>query len=323
MFDILALIPRKKKLTVGGWYSFNAICCHHRGHKPDKRGRGGIKKDGENWAYACFNCGFKCGFTLGKPISDITINFLTWCGAEETQIRKWSLESLKYKDLLDYINIKKQRIEVKFKETELPNGELLDVDNTEHKIYVDYLRSRAIDPLIYPFMVTPHEQGRMANRIIVPYTYQNKVVGYTSRFLDDKNPRYINHQQSGYVFGIDFQKPEWEVCLLVEGIFDALSINGCALSHNTINSDQATILAQLNKKVIFIPDHDKTGLEPCEHMLELGYAVSIPDWEPNVKDVNDAVKRYGKLPTLLSILQNATNNKVKVELKRKKLVKRI
>ena len=40
-----------------------------------------------------------------------------------------------------------------------------------------------------------------------------------------------------------------------------------------------------------------------------------------VKDVNDAVIRYGKVPTLLSILQCATNSKIKVEMRRKQIVK--
>jgi DNA primase len=125
------------------------------------------------------------------------------------------------------------------------------------------------------------------------------------------------------VFGIDFQKPNWEVCILVEGIFDALSINACALTHNTINDDQVELLSQLNRKIIFVPDHDKTGLETIDRALELGYSISIPDWDRGVKDVNDAVIKYGKLTTLLSILQSATTSKVKIEMQRRKLDKRI
>ena len=319
MFDILSIVPGKKKITQNGWYSFNAICCHNNGHNPDRRGRGGIKKDGDNWAYACFNCGFKCGFTLGKSISSNTKLFLEWCGIDQTQIQKWSLESLQHKDLLDYIRIKKEKSKIKFNEHTLPNGELIDIDNPQHKKYRDYLYSRGINPNDYPFLITPNGVGRYKNRIVIPYTFKNKIVGHTSRFLDNKTPKYINEQQPGYVFGIDFQKPNWEVCILVEGIFDALSINGCALTHNTINDDQASILSDLNRKIIFVPDRDKTGLKSCNRALELGYSVSIPNWDSSVKDVNDAVLKYGKLPTLLSILQSATTSKVKVELNRRKI----
>lgn len=323
MFDILNVIPGKKKLTQSGWYSFNAICCHHRGHKSDKRGRGGIRLDGENWSMHCFNCGFKCGFMLGKSITKNTKQLLIWSGIDEQQIQRWSLESLQHKDLLNFVQIKKSKKKIKFKDHVLPAGEFLDKNNPMHKVYVDYVQARGINVSDYPFMITPNETGRQGNRIIIPYTYQNKIVGHTSRFLDNKTPKYINEQQQGYVFGIDFQKPDYEVCILTEGIFDALSINGCALTHNTINEDQVELLNQLNRKIIFVPDRDKTGLATCNRALELGYSVSIPNWEPDIKDVNDAVVKYGKLPTLLSILQSATTSKVKIEIQRRKLEHRI
>jgi len=323
MFDILSVIPGKKKLTQSGWHSFNAVCCHNRGHKPDKRSRGGIRMDGDNWSMHCFNCGFKCGFMLGKSITKNTKQLLMWSGIDEQQIQRWSLESLQHKDLLSYVQVKKNKKKIKFKEHTLPEGELLDVNNPLHKVYVDYVQARGINVNDYPFMITPNESGRQGNRIIIPYTYQNKIVGHTSRFLDNKTPKYINEQQQGYVFGIDFQKPEYEVCILVEGIFDALSINGCALTHNTINDDQVELLSQLNRKIIFVPDRDKTGLSTCDKALELGYSVSIPNWDNDVKDVNDAVVKYGKLPTLLSILQSATTSKVKIEIQRRKLEHRI
>jgi DNA primase len=224
---------------------------------------------------------------------------------------------------LDFAHLKKQKTKIKFEEHKLPDAEILDVNNPLHKVYVDYLTARLINYNDYPFLVTPNDTGRQSNRIIIPYTYHNKIVGHTSRFLDNKIPKYINEQQPGYVFGYDFQKPDWEVCLLVEGIFDALSLNACALTHNTINDDQAQILAQLNKRIIFIPDRDSTGLETCDRALELGYSVSIPSWDDDVKDVNDAVVKYGKLPTLLSILSSATTSKIKIELQRKKIEKRL
>jgi hypothetical protein len=323
MFDILSIIPGKKKVTGSGWTSFNAVCCTHKGHSPDRRSRGGVKMNGTNFSMHCFNCGFKCGFTLGKSITLNTKQFLTWCGIDQDQIQRWSLESLQHKDLLSYVNIKKTNSKTKFKDHQLPPGEVLDTINPEHSKYVLYLQKRFINPDDYPFLVTPSDPGRNANRIVIPYTYQNKIVGHTSRYLDNKIPKYINEQQPGYVFGIDFQKPEWEVCILVEGIFDALSLNACALTHNTINPEQAVLLAQLNRRIIFVPDRDKTGLETCDRALELGYSVSIPNWSAHVKDVNDAVCRYGRLPTLLSILQTATTSRIKVELRKKHVTKLI
>ena len=113
------------------------------------------------------------------------------------------------------------------------------------------------------------------------------------------------------------------MCILTEGIFDALAIDGVAVMHDDISNEQAQLLSTLNKSIIVVPDQDKTGLKMCDRALELGYQVSLPDWDKEVKDVNDAVVKYGKLPTLLSILQSATNSKIKIELQRKKIGKQI
>jgi hypothetical protein len=283
--------------------------------------RGGIKFDGTNWSMHCFNCGFKCNFVLGRSISSKTRSLLIWSGIDEHQVKRWSLESLQQKDLIDFTQPKKQKIKIKFNDHTLPEGEIVDRDNPLHKVYVEYLQRRKIDSNDYPFLITPNETGRMSNRVIIPYTYKNKIVGHTSRFLDNKIPKYINEQQPGYVFNIDMQKPEWSVCIVTEGIFDALSIDGVALMHNDISTDQALLLSTLNKQLILVPDRDKTGLSLCDKALELGYSVSLPNWDVDVKDVNDAVVKYGKLPTLLSILRSATNSKIKIEMQRKKIGK--
>jgi len=91
--------------------------------------------------------------------------------------------------------------------------------------------------------------------------------------------------------------------------------------HDDISSEQVSLLAQLNRKIIVVPDFDKTGFRLIDRALELGYSVSLPNWEPGIKDVNDAVVKYGKLATLLSILQCATNSKIKLEIQRKKIGK--
>ena len=323
MFDILSVIPGNKRMTPSGWYSFNAICCTNMGHRKDIRGRGGIRLDGNNWTYHCFNCNFTCNFELGKQITVKTTELLKWSGVDEQQVKRWSLESLQHKDLLDFSGKSEKIKPIIFNTKTIPDSEPIDVNNPEHQIFVEYLNKRKININKYTLYVTPKDEGRNSKRIIVPYYYKNQIVGHTSRYLDDRIPKYINDQQPGYVFNYDMQKYNSEVCILVEGIFDALAIDGCALTHNTINDDQDKLLKQLHKRIIFVPDRDKTGLESIDRAVELGYGVSLPNWEDDIKDVNDAVVKYGKLPTLISILQSATTSKIKIEMQRKKLVKRI
>lgn len=322
MFDILSLIPGKKRQTSSGWTSFNAICCVHAGHRPDTRYRGGIKFDGQtNWIMHCFNCNYSCSFTLGKTIFPKTRQFLLWCGVDKEQVQRWSLESLQHRDILDIFLQKKKLEAIEFKTKKLPDGEELNPNDATHKLYIDYLTKRKINYNIYSFLVNPSAKSRNQYGIIIPYTHKNKIVGHTTRFIDNKIPKFINDQQPGYVFNIDMQKPEWQVCIVTEGIFDALSIDGVALTHDDISNEQATVLAQLNKQIIVVPDRDKTGLKITDRALELGYSVSLPEWDDSIKDVNDAVVKYGKLPTLLSILENATMSKIKIELRKKQIAK--
>jgi len=322
MFDILSIIPGKKRHSPSGWYSFNAVCCHHRGHRADKRMRGGLKNEGSIQRYNCFNCGYSCYFEPGKTIHGKTRQLLEWCGVDQEQIQRWNLESLQNRDLVELVTEYKKPIQISFEQTDLPDGaELIDVNNPKHKKFVDYLYSRGASPAEYPYMVTPYDRARNSNRIIIPFTYKNQIVGYTSRYFDGKIPKYINNMQPGYLFGIDLQKSNWQVVLLVEGIFDAIAVDGCALSHSEISVQQAEQLRSLRRKVILVPDQDATGLEVCEQALSLGYSVSIPPWASYIKDPADAVKQYGKFPTILSILRHATMSRIKIEMRKKQILK--
>jgi hypothetical protein len=316
MLDILLTIPGKKRQTSSGWYVFNGVCCHHRGHNPDKRARAGIKfQTTDDWSYSCFNCGFKCGTTPGKSYTTNLKKLLQWCGVDEEEIDRLSFQSFMQRGGDRYVQQAEPK-KIDFQSVQLPEG-FRDLDPKVDSIHINYLRGRGLDPNGYPYKVV---DGETRQRLIIPYYWRGMVVGYTSRYYDGKNPKYISNSQSGYVFGIDAQKKDWSICILVEGQFDAISIDGCACGGSNITDEQAQTLKTLNRRVIFVPDRDKAGLSACDRALELGYSVSIPNWGTEIKDTNDAVLKYGKLPTLLSIIKSATSSKVIVELRRKKLL---
>ena len=248
---------------------------------------------------------------------------LGWLGADKNTIDKLTIEAIKVREesmgATSYLNKVQTNLEIKFKTTQLPeDSEELDTTDPRHHRYAQYLLSRGLVPDSYTYYVTPTETGRNADRIIVPYYYNGQLVGNTSRFIDDRKPKYISEQQRGYVFNIDAQQSDHQVCIMVEGQFDAIAIGGCAYMGSTILDEQANVISRLRRKIIVVPDRDKTGMEVCERALELGYHISIPPWPADVKDVNDAVKRYGKLATTMSILQSATSSRIKVEMTRKK-----
>lgn len=312
---------RKTKRTSGGWLSANAVCCHHRGHKPDTRMRGGLIYSPDKLSYSCFNCNFKCGYSTGKLLSAHFRMFLTWIGMSENEIQQLALTAMKLRDTTDLIQTKQVR-EVIFKDIALPkNAEILNPSNVEHEPFVSFLQHRGFNHDDYDFYVTPHDEGRDNQRIIVPYYLNNRLVGYTSRYCDNRKPKYISEQQSGYVFNLDAQNPSWQVCILVEGQFDALSIGGCAIMSNIISEKQSWLLAKLERKIIYVPDRDDAGMKGIEAALELGYSVSIPPyWDASIKDVNDAVIRYGRFPTLLSIIRHATTSAAKIKIFKDKVL---
>jgi DNA primase len=119
------------------------------------------------------------------------------------------------------------------------------------------------------------------------------------------------------------QGAEWRYVIVTEGVFDALSIGGLAVLHAEINDAQARLIRSLDREIIVVPDRDAAGMRLVDRAVELGWSVSMPDWPADVKDVNDAVIRWGKLATLITILQARETSRIKIELRKKQLVKQI
>ncbi len=327
MLDILSYLPAKRKPSPQGWLSFNAVCCQHNGDSPDKRGRGGIKVTEQGWSYHCFNCSYTASFILGRNLSFKARRLLGWLGVPENEIERVNLESLKHRNIHGILEDRQKTFNtlsaIEFEEFDdfPPYSEVV---TPEFPLYWDYIRKRGV-PEDFPIMTAIKNDGIHWVRpfVLVPFTYDNKVVGWTARFLDNKIPKYINHSQPGYVFGTDLQHADWNYVIVTEGIFDALSIGGLAVMHNTISDSQARLIRGLDKQVIVVPDQDVAGVALIDRAIELGYSVSIPDWPSHIKDVNDAVIEYGRLGTLLSIIQARETSKIKIELRKKQLAKRL
>jgi len=319
MLDIVNYLPAKKKSSASGWISFNAVCCSHNGNTLDRRSRGGLKRSEQGWSYHCFNCNYTASFILGRTLSYKARRLLSWLGVPEREIELANLESLRHKSIHGILDDRQRTADVltdiQFEERDLPPFAELVGDAGLHR---DYVRSRCV-PDDYPVM-TQTNPGR--EQVIIPFTHHNSIVGYTIRFLDDRNPRYLNDMQPGYVFGTDLQRSDWTQVIVTEGIFDALSIGGVALMHNTISDAQARLIRNLGREITVVPDQDSAGIELIDRAVELNWAVSIPTWE-DCKDVNDAVKKYGRLGTLITIMQARETSRIKIELRKKQLVKRL
>ena len=214
---------------------------------------------------------------------------------------------------------------------DLPEGALsisewLDVDldhDLEQKLadVVQYIVDRGHNPTDGNFYWSP--VVGYDNRVIVPFRYQGQIVGNTARKVTDGKPKYLSDQHPFFVYNIDAQDPLSKYVFVVEGQFDALAVGGVGLLTNEIAQQQAHIINQLGKEVIVIPDQDKAGLMLIKQAIDYDWAVAFPTWDADVKDVADAVQRYGKLFVIVDAIKTAQQGEIKISVARNNLETRL
>lgn len=316
------LLPSRAKSSPSGWTSFNAPCCQHRGHKPDTRKRAGVRFDGESIVYNCFNCKFTTGWQPGSPFGEKMKSLCRWLGGSDDDIKTLIFESLKT-EAIDY-QPESHQTKIEFTDKELPEGAMpladwanvskAEVDNFLLPTF-DYLIKRGFDPLDKNFYWSP--APGYENRVIIPFFYQQRIVGSTARKITDGKPKYLSDQHPNFVFNFDKQREDQRYIIVVEGPFDALSIDGIALLTNDISDTQARIINSLGAEVIVVPDQDSAGLNLFDRAAELDWSVAMPIWDDDVKDVADAVQRYGKLFVTVDIVKTARKGKIKINMAKK------
>jgi hypothetical protein len=315
---ILNYLPRKRKKTPSGWISFNAVCCQHNGNTADTRSRGGLMIN-VGVSYHCFNCGFKASWQPGRTVSVKLRKLMRWMEVPDDIITKCVLEALRIKEDVSYES--KLNPLPKFIDKLLPpeSKPLRDqLDDPDVIPVLEYLSNRGLylDDFDWHWANT----SGFDSRLIVPFYYQDRLVGYTARLLRDGKPKYISEQQQGYVFNLDRQTENRRYVIVTEGPFDAISIDGVALLGAEINDVQKILINSLGKEVILLPDKDHEGPRTVEKAIEFGWSVSFPDWT-DCKDANDAIVKYGRLYTLYSIIKNKQSNELKIKLAAQKWFK--
>ena len=322
------LIPTKAKRSPSGWISFNAPCCSHRGESSDTRNRGGIRFD-HGIVYHCFNCHFATGWEPGRLLSENFKNLCRWLGANDDDIKKMVFEALKT-EAIDY-EPEEPTFKIQFEEKALPEGALPIIDWATVKLPEDlqgyylnaiqYVLDRKLNPLDKDFYWSPADGYR--DRVIIPFTFHGKIVGNTARKTTDGRPKYLSDQHPHFVFNVDKQLDNQQYIFVTEGPFDALNINGVAVLTNDVADQQARIINELGKNVIVIPDQDEAGLQLIKKAIHYNWSVAFPNWEDDVKDVADAVKRYGKLFVTVDVIKTAVHGEIKITMALKQLSKKL
>jgi len=317
------LLPPRAKSSPSGWTSFNAPCCQHRGHSPDTRKRAGIRFDGNGVVYNCFNCKFTTGWQPGSSIGEKMKTLCRWLGASEDTIKELVFEAMRT-DGDDY-RPEHQEIKLEFANKELPEG-AMSIAEWVNSAYLsdisedlgpvlDYIYSRNMDPLTDNFYWSP--APGYENRVIIPFRWEGRIVGNTARKVTVGKPKYLSDQHPHFVFNFDQQKENQKYIFVCEGPFDALAVDGVALLTNEIAEQQSRIINSLGAEVIVIPDQDRAGLVLFDRAAELGWSVAMPNWDPEVKDVADAVQRYGRLFVIVDAIKTAQQGQIKINMAKK------
>lgn len=308
-------LPVRTNRTPSGWQTFDCPMCN------DKRKRAGVIQDSAKISYHCFNCGYTTGWSmnphLGKKFKDLAERM----GADRTEIHRVQMDLLKHSEELETTESEGYVYSTsKFETVELPENaqtiESLPADNPL-RLYAQERGILGAYPLLH--------FSDMANkrRVIVPFTYNGDLVGWSGRHIsppDKETPKYLMNTQPGYVFNVDaFADTPREIVIVTEGIFDAILVDGVSILGNSVTPEQAHLIEKLGKRVILCPDRDDAGKELIQQALALDWEVSFPPWHHSCKDAADAVKLYGRLATVNSIIKHSTNNKIKIEVKSKML----
>ncbi len=322
------LLPPRAKHSPSGWTSFNAPCCQHRGHSPDTRKRGGIRFDGNGIVYNCFNCKFSTGWQPGSPFGEKMKSLSRWMGAGEDIIKEMVFEALKTES--DEYQSETYQPKIEFEEKPLPEhsmslkewseiieGEIEEQLGPQFIEVLRYLMDRGYDiPFDHDFYWSP--TPGYIDRVIIPFRWEGRVVGNTARKITDGKPKYLSDQHPHFVFNFDKQSEQQKYIFVCEGPFDALAIDGVALLTNDIAEQQSRIINSLGAEVIVIPDQDSAGLVLFDRAAELNWSVAMPTWDSDVKDVADAVKKYGKLFVIVDAIMTAQKGQIKINMAKKK-----
>jgi DNA primase len=233
-------------------------------------------------------------------------------GFDEAEIQRLALELLSQADLAE---LTQREPESQWQ----PDWPSLDpgfiLRPVEDPVKLEYLASRQLTDLAV-WLETDYEYLGMNRRVILPYTYDGKLVGYLGRYVGtvpDRVSKYIRKAPADYVYGLDQQETNRQYVIVSEGELDALLTNGVSIGGNNLSDHQVQLIESLNIEPVVIPDRDLAGRKLVERAADVGWSVSFPEWE-GCKDVGDAVAKYGRLFAVYSILQAAEHSPTKIRL---------
>jgi hypothetical protein len=307
------LVTRRTKPTATGWTNFSCPLCS------DRRNRCGVRNLGFQEA-KCFNCQFYTRFTLGSHLGYKMQDFLIALGVSQKQVQHAKLWAEQMRRFVADDPAAQRELDILVMPN-LPTAELpiwaqslddwaeQDCENPHYCAAVAYLYKRGhVAANATTYYWTPETERHLHRRLIIPCYQDDRLIGWTARAIDDRQPRYIKELPSNYLFNAQFLTGPRQYVFIVEGVFDALVIDGVAALGGTLNERQIAWINQSDKRPVVVPDRDRSGSHLIDVAIQQHWAVAGPHfgrhqwWDADVKDADDAVRRYGKLYVMQSIL---------------------
>lgn len=316
-------VPADWRQNSTGWVTGNCPMCVINGEpRPDRKRRGGFLFDGDKWRYYCFNCKYAAGWQAGEHMSWRVKKLLKQFGLDEADLQRAALELMREEEtsrLLNPVPEAPPEFKPDWKQIELPGNAKFMLDVPPGKLDKNFEQALCMlsdrDLLHWHDWAYTKEDFKFRKRIILPYRYKGNIVGYNARYIGDPprgTPKYIVSKPTNFVFNLDRQNSDRSFVVVLEGDFDAISIDGVSLGTNSVSDEQASLINQLKKRVIVLPDSDAAGKALVEPAIKQGWSVAFPEWMEYFKDANLAAQKYGRAFVLQSIISSAVDNPTKI-----------
>lgn len=336
---IVRALPQKRRSSGTRFININCPMCMSRGETPDTKSRCGVKHSDKGVGVHCFNCGFKALWRPGDLVSYAMRDFLIGLGVDELEVKRLNHKALSYREMLgkspEAMALLPASLIPHFPPKDLPAG-TKDIavwaaegcDDPDFLSVASYLLSRG-DEIACAMSYGWTPETELRRRVIIPCEHEGQIVGWIGRSCDaDSRQRYYNSVPGHFLFNSRIlTDPNRQIVVLVEGVFDAIAIDGLGTLGARLADEQAAWIKASGKRIILVPDRDRRGLQTIDTALKHGWEVAMPAighghgqanlWEDDVKDCAEAVKRYGSIWTVQSILATATDNPLKIELMRR------
>jgi len=267
----------------------------------DRVKRAGFKFESDKIIYSCFRgkCDASTEYEYGQPLYNKFREVLDAIGVDIPFDLRMHRQKHKPVEKLNEELYEKHT----YDSIELPSDHVRYQPDT-HYYFREFLESRKVEF---------NQQLYVSNnKLLIPFYYRTELIGYQTISVNQNNKTFYQtssgntdlmfiNSKGGYINS----NP-----VIVEGIMDAASIpDSIAILGISVSRKQAYLLR--NSTPLLLPD--RKGSNFIKVAKRYGWDISIPDWK--VKDVNEAIQKYGKFITMKMIHDGIQDNIKKSEVR--------